>query len=191
MAATNIEKLPLESVNADVTNQPQGNGQAVGDATVRIKPATPFVAVQFLVTNKTMYTKGADGKYTAEGPAEKIYDPGIVLDPKKGLANIIKNVKDPKVEGRDTVNGVATVKVSGTVDAGVVDPVVPTLGQGGGTLPITLWIVDVSAGATPTTTTSPGTGPNLVRMVITKDPGSVEITLSAWGKPVTIPNPAG
>jgi hypothetical protein len=39
---------------------------------------------------------------------------------------------------------VATVKISGTIDAAVIDPVVPTLGQGGGTLPITLWIADVA-----------------------------------------------
>ncbi len=198
LTATNLPKLPVSSVNADVTNQPQGSGRAVGDAKFRPTPNDPFVDTTFLVTDKTFYTKDADGKYVARGPADKIYDPGIILDKERGLANVIKNVKDPKVETRETINGVATVKVSGTIDASIIDPVVPTLGQGGGQLPITLWIADVfpSGTATPTTTLaseapSPGTGPNLVRMVVNKDNGSVDVTLSNWAKPVNIPSPTG
>ena len=195
LAATNLPKLPVSSVNADVTSQEQGNGQAVGDAKFRATPDAPFVDTQFLVTNKTFYTKGADGKYTSVGPSQKIYDPAVILDKDKGLANVIKNVQNPKVDGKETVDGVATVKVSGTIDASLIDPVIPSLGQGGGTLPITLWIADVSPAATttsiPSDQPSPGTGPNLVRMSVTKDQGSVDVTLSNWAKPVTIPSPTG
>ena len=38
---------------------------------------------------------------------------------------------------------------------------------------------------------TPGGAANLVRMVVDKDQGHVTITLSAWGKPVNIPKPAG
>lgn len=195
LATTNVDTLSVQSVNADVTNQPQGNGQAVGDASVRIKPASPFVAEQFLVTNKIMYTKQGDGRYTEVGPAEKIYDPGIILDKDKGLGNVVRKVQNPQVAGSETTNGVATVKVTGTIDAAVIDPVVPKLGEGGGTLPITLWITDVGAGtspsASPSATPSAGTTPNLVKMLVNKGQGSVEITLSAWGKQFDVPNPTG
>lgn len=130
VTVNNLSTLPFESVDADVTNQPQGNGQAVGNAKVRMKPNTPVVATEFLVTNKTMYTKRG-GDYAA-----------------------------------------------------VIDPIVPQLGKGGGRLPITLWIVDTNA-------STPAPAANLVRMVIDKDQGNVDITLSNWGAPVTIPNPAG
>jgi LppX_LprAFG lipoprotein len=195
LTATNLPKLPVSSVNGDVTSQQQGNGQAVGDAKFRATPDAPFVDTQFLVTDKVFYTKGADGKYNSVGPSQKIYDPAVILDKDKGLANVIKNVQNPKVDGKETIDGVATVKVSGTIDANVIDPVIPTLGQGGGTLPITLWIADVALAATPTSIPSdqpsPGTGPNLVRMMVNKDQGSVEVTLSNWAKPVTIPSPTG
>ncbi len=197
LTATDLPKLPVSSLTADVTNQPQGSGRAVGDAKFRANPSAPFVDTEFLVTDKTFYTKGADGKYNPVGPAEKIYDPGIILDKDKGLAYVIKKVQNPKVDSRETIDGVATVKISGTIDAAVIDPVVPTLGQGGGTLPITLWIADVAPPATAATTSlasdapSPGTGPNLVRMVVDKDKGNVEVTLSNWAKPVDIPNPTG
>ncbi len=185
VTVTNLSNLPFESVDADVTNQPQGNGQAVGNAKVRMKPDTPAVATEFLVTNKTMYTKEG-GSYVSVGPAVKIYDPGIILDKDRGLGAVVAQVQNPTIQGRETVNGLATVKVSGAIDASVIDPVVPQLGKGGGTLPITLWIVDVKDSA-PT----PPPAANLVRMVINKDQGDVDIALSNWGAPVTIPNPAG
>ena len=194
LTATDMAKLPVSSVIADVSNQPVGNGQAVGEAKFRATPDASFTDTSFLVTDKTFYTKSPEGAYTSVGPAQKIYDPAVVLDKEKGLANIIKQVKDPKVEGKETIDGVASVKVSGTIDSAVVDPVVPTLGQGGGTLPITLWIADVAPAQAPATTLpsdapSPGTGPNLVQVSVKKDPGSVDVTLSAWAKPVEIPKP--
>ena len=194
LVATDLAKFPVSSVNADVTNQPVGNGQAVGDAKFRATPEAPFVDTQFLVTDKTFYTKSPDGTYKSLGPSQKIYDPAILLDKDKGLANVIRSVKDPTVQGRETVDGVATVKVSGTIEASVIDPLAPTLGEGGGTLPITLWIADVmKPGSVPTSlpsdAPSPGTGPNLVKMTVQKDQGSVELILSAWAKPVEIPKP--
>ncbi|AFE12640.1 hypothetical protein MRGA423_08575 [Mycobacterium tuberculosis RGTB423] len=138
VTVNNLSTLPFESVDADVTNQPQGNGQAVGNAKVRMKPNTPVVATEFLVTNKTMYTKRG-GDYVSVGPAEKIYDPGIILDKDRGLGAVVGQVQNPTIQGRDAIDGLATVKVSGTIDAAVIDPIVPQLGKGGGRLPITLW----------------------------------------------------
>lgn len=198
LVVTNLPNLPMETVNADVTNEPQGTARAVGDAKVRVQRNGPVQPFEFLVSDKTMYTKGPDGNYQPVGPAEKIYDPGIILDKDKGLAAVVKNVKDPKVDGRETIDGVATVKISGTIDAAVIDPVVPQLGQGVSTLPITLWIADVAPPATGAPTTSvaseapsPGTGPNLVRFVANRDQGNVQVTFSKWGQPVNIPNPTG
>ena len=182
LATDNISTLPMESVDADVTNLPEGQAQAAGNANVRLKPNTAAVAKTFIVTNKTMYTKGDDGKYNSVGPAEKIYDPGVVLSKDKGLGSVIGRVQNPQMAGNETINGIATVKVTGTIDGAVIDPVVPQLGKGGGTLPITLYLVDTSAPGAATT-------PNLVRMVIDKDQGHVTITLSNWGQPVNIPKP--
>jgi len=181
LATTNLTTLPMESVDADVTNQPKGNGQAVGHASIRLAPQAAPVAKDFLVTNKTMYTKTDAGKYVSVGEAKKIYDPGIILDPDKGLGSAIGKVQNPQVAGNENINGVATVKVTGTIDSAVIDPIIPQIGKGGGNLPITLYITDVKA--------TPGGTANLVRMVVNKDQGDVTITLSAWGQPVNIPNP--
>jgi hypothetical protein len=187
LMTTNLTTLPMESVDADVTNQPKDQGgRAVGTAKVRLQPQADAVTKDFVVTNKTMYTKTEGGTYVSVGPAVKIYDPGVILSKEKGLGSVIGKVQNPQIAGNETIDGVATVKVTGTIDGAVIDPVVPQLGKGGGTLPITLYIVDVNAaGGAP----GPAPSPNLVRMVVDKGQGNVTVTLSAWGQPVNIPNP--
>lgn len=189
LQTTNITTLPFEAVNADVTNQPQElGGQAVGDAQIRLQPNSPAVPKTFIVTKKTMYTKDDSGKYTSNGPADKIYDPGVILDKDKGIGAVIAKVQSPQVGGNETIDGVATIKVSGTIDPTIVDPLVPQIAKDAkGPLPVTLYIADVKAPG------APGTPPSalLVRMVLDKDQGKVTINLSKWGQPVTIPNPAG
>jgi len=191
---TNIPNLPVDTISADVTNQP--SGQAIGDASVRLKPDADFTKTKFLAVDKKIYVSSDGTKYVPVGDAEKIYDPGVILDKDKGLANAIGKIQDAKAEAREKVDGVDTVKVSGTIDASVIDPVVPKIGDGGGSLPITLWIKDVAPpSGTPTdrpsTDASPGTGPNLVQAVVTKDQGNAKIELSNWAKPVTVTKPAG
>ncbi|HLS78219.1 MAG TPA: LppX_LprAFG lipoprotein [Nocardia sp.] len=193
-----VPNLPVESVSADVTNQPQGAGQAMGEATVRTKPEEPFVDTKFIVVDKTLYTAVNSNNYAPVGPAEQVYDPGVILDKDKGLANVIAQVQNPKAEARETIDGIAVVKVTGTIDGSVIDPVVPRLGEGAGELPITLWIADVpppaegdSASTRPSEAASTGDGPNLVRAVVEKDGGTVEVTLSKWAEPVNVVKPAG
>jgi hypothetical protein len=188
LQTTNITTLPMEMVNADVTNQPEGNAQAVGDAMIRLQPKAPAVPKSFVVTNKIMYTKDESGKYTSVGDAVKIYDPGVVLDKDKGIGAVIGKVQSPQMAGNETIDGVATVKVTGTIDPKIIDPLVPQIGKDAkGPLPVTLYIADVKAPGAPGSPPSPV----LVRMVLDKDQGHVTITLSNWGAPVTIPNPTG
>ena len=67
-------------------------------------------------------------------------------------------------EGKETIDGVATVKISGTVDAAIVDPIVPSMGEGGGQLPITFDRRRAASGGNPGELAAfrgavPGTGP--------------------------------
>lgn len=190
----NLPDLPVETVSADVTNETQGTGAAMGEAKVKIKPEDPFTEAKFLVVDKVLYTE-VSGRYVPAGPAEKVYDPGVILDKDKGIANVIANIQNPKAEAREVIDGINTVKVSGTIDAAVIDPIVPRIGQNAGTMPITVWIQDVAPPASdstkPSEAASTGDGPNLVRAVVKKDQGEVTVGLSNWAKPVNIVKPAG
>ncbi|MFE3542833.1 LppX_LprAFG lipoprotein [Nocardia sp. NPDC059177] len=191
---TNLPDLPVETVSADVTNETQGSGAAMGEAKVKIKPEDPFTEAKFLVVDKVLYTE-TNGRYVPAGPAEKVYDPGVILDKDKGIANVIANVQNPKAESREVIDGINTVKVTGTIDAAVIDPIVPRIGQNAGTMPITLWIQDTappeSDSTKPSEAASTGDGPNLVRAVVKKGDGEVTVGLSNWAEPVNIVKPAG
>ncbi|QLY33806.1 LppX_LprAFG lipoprotein [Nocardia huaxiensis] len=198
LAVSNVSNLPVETVKADVTNQPQGVGYAIGEAKVRLEEGKDFTDTKFIVTDKKLYAKiGGNSNYAEVGPAEKVYDPGVILDKDRGLANLIAKVQNPKAEGREKINGVDVVKVTGTIDASVIDPIVPKAGEGSTSLPITLYIKDVAPPASGSGTTlpseaaSPGDGPNLVQAVVTKDTGTIKVTLSDWGKEVKAVKPAG
>ncbi|MEU8895596.1 LppX_LprAFG lipoprotein [Nocardia sp. NPDC048505] len=191
---TNIPNLPMEKVDAGVTNQPQGQGAAQGEAKIRTKPEADFIEAKFLVVDKTLYALTDGSTYTKIGPAERIYDPGVLLDKDKGLANVIAQIKNAKAEGREKIDGVDTVKVTGTISPSAIDPIVPKAGEGQADLPITVWIKDVappttSATQLPSTAASPGTGPNLIRAIVKKDAGEIKLTLSDHGKPVNVLKP--
>ncbi len=194
-----LPKALVDNLNADVKDVPGGGkAMAVGNTMYRADPNAPFVDTQFVVTDKIFYAKNPDGSYTSKGPADKIYDPGVLLDDHIGLANVVGKVQNPKAVGKETINGVATVKISGTIDASVIDKIAPTLGEGGGTLPITVWIFDVGSPPSATLTTSlpseapsPGgySGPDPVRVAANRDQSSIDMTLSEWEKSFDVPSP--
>lgn len=196
LKSTNLPNLPVESVDADVTNLPEGAASAVGTANFRPSRDEEYVQTEFLAVDRVMYVKAPDGSYTDMGASERIYDPGVILDKDMGLAHVISEVQDPVVIGREDLGGVATIKVEGFIAPDVIDPVVPRLGADTTEpLPVTLWIADVpppAAGEEPTIADdaqSTGAGPNLVQINIVRDDGNVNVVLSKWAEPVTIPTP--
>jgi len=198
LVTENLGNFPLASVSASVTNQPQGAGSAVGHAKFRRDKDADFEEGDFLVTDKTFYTKNDDGTWKKVGDSEKIYDPGVLLDKDRGLAHVLESISDPKSGDAETIDGIKTVQIKGEIPADVIDTIVPTLGLGGGSLPVTVWIADVGTGTqpgagdpSPSEQPSSGKGPNVVRIKIEKDKGSVTTTFSKWAEPVEIPNPKG
>ena len=99
-----------------------------------------------------------------------------ILNPDVGLSNVLANFSDPKAEGRETINGVETVKITGSVTADAVNG----LAQIGATgpVPATAWIKEDG-------------DHELAQAKLTPSEGnSVQMTLSDWGKTVTVTKPA-
>jgi lipoprotein LprG len=168
-----IESLPIQTINGDVTNQPAVGAQ--GDGEFRIN--NNLTQSDFIVTEGNLYTRG-DGadSYTNLGPANRIYDPAIILDKDKGLANVISKVQNPTVVGTETVNGVEAIKIEGTIASTELKPILPEVDKTGAELPITLWV----------TAEAPY---NLVQITVEVSGGEVNIVTSKWQEPVTINSP--
>jgi hypothetical protein len=168
-----IDSLPIQNLDGNVTNQPAVAAQ--GDGEFRIN--NNLSHSEFIVADGNLYTKDDGGtEYTNLGPANRIYDPAVILDKDLGLANVIAKVQDPKSGGTEEIYGVKAIKVEGTIASAELKPILPEIDKTQPTLPITLWI----AAEAPY---------NLVQATITVDDGKVDIITSDWQKPVTVADP--
>lgn len=169
-----IDALPIESVSGDLTNAPAVAAQ--GKANL-LAFGQSFKDVDFVVVDGTLYGALTPGSFTNFGPAADIYDVAAILSPDVGLANVLANVSDAKSEGRETVNGVDTVKISGKVTGKAVNGIAPQIAATGD-VPATVWVKEDG-------------DHDLVQAKIDTAPNtSVQMTLSDWGKTVNVTKPA-
>ncbi|MGV0871277.1 LppX_LprAFG lipoprotein [Mycolicibacterium sp. XJ879] len=168
-----IPGLALESLEGDLTNVPAV--AAAGEANLLFM-GQRLQGVGFVVIDGILYAAISAGAFQDFGPAADVYDVAAILSPEVGLANVLANFSDPKAEGRETVNGVETVRITGSVTADAVNAIAPQIGA---TEPVpgTAWIAEEGEH-------------ELMQITLQTAPeGSVTMTLSDWGKPVTVTKP--
>jgi lipoprotein LprG len=170
-----IKELPIESLEGDLTNAPAVAAQ--GKANILFL-GQKLEGVDFVVADGNLYGAiTAGGNFQDFGPAADIYDVSAILNPETGLANVLANFSDPKSDGRETLNGVDTVRVTGKVSPDAVNKIAPQIAASG-PVPGTAWIREDGDHV-------------LVQAKLEPSPGnSVTMTLSDWGKPVTVNKPA-
>ena len=104
-----IKELPIETLEGDLTNVPAVAAQ--GKANL-IFLGQKLADVGFVVADGNLFAAlTSGGAYQDFGPAADIYDVSAILNPDTGLANVLANFTDPKADGRETLNGVETVRV--------------------------------------------------------------------------------
>ena len=130
-----------------------------------------------MVADGNLYGALTPGSWSDFGPASDIYDVSAILSPDVGLANVLANFSEAKAEGRETINGVETVKISGKVTGEAVNGIAPQIAATG-PVTSTAWITE-------------GGDHELVQAKLEPTPGnSVQMTLTDWGKTVTVTKPA-
>ena len=170
-----IKELPIESLEGDLTTAPAVAAQ--GKANLLFL-GQKLDDVSFVVAEGNLFaTLTTGGAYQDFGPAADIYDMSAILNPETGLANVVANFSDPKADGRETVNGVETVRITGNISADAVNKIAPQIGATG-PVPGTAWIAEEGKHELVQAKMDPGPG------------NSVMMTLSDWGKPVTVTKPA-
>jgi lipoprotein LprG len=169
-----IKDFPIASLEGDLTNTPAVAAQGKADI---VFLGQKLDGVDFVVADGNLYGAITAGSFQNFGPAADIYDASAVLNPDMGLANLLANFSDPKSEGRETINGVKTVRITGNVSAEAVNKIVPQI-KATGPVPSTAWIREDG-------------NHELVQAKLDPSPGnSMTMTLSDWGKPVTVNKPA-
>lgn len=170
-----IVELPIEAITGDLTQTPEVAAQGTLDVTYL---GQQLVGVEFVIFGGALWVAIAPGSSLVNfGPASAVYDVAAILDPDVGLANLLADFSDAKNDGSETVDGVDSVRITGMVTADAVNKLLPQLGVMD-PVPGTVWI-------------SPDGNHELIQVQLEPSPGNtVTMTLSQWGEPVTVDNPA-
>jgi lipoprotein LprG len=167
-----IKNFPIHTMTGDLTNVPA----VAASGGANITALGSQLDIKFVVLEGTLYATITPDVWTDLGPAADIYDVSTILSPDKGLANILSNFSDAKAEGREAINGVEAVKITGKVTADAVNAIAPRI-EATGTVPATAWIREDGSHELLQATIEPTQG------------NTVQMTTTDWGKPVTVTKP--
>jgi lipoprotein LprG len=167
-----VPGLPIKVLSGDLTSIPS----VAASGNVKLTMGGSDIDANFVVYDSTLYATLTPNKWSDFGKASDIYDVSVILNPAAGVANALDNLTNAKAEGRETINGQSTIRISGTVAADAVNKIAPPF-NATQPVPSTVWIQE--------------TGDHqLVQAKLDKSSGnSVQITLSDWNKPVTVTKP--
>ena len=167
-----VPGLPIKTLTGDLTNSPA----TAASGNVQLTLGGSEVDANFVVVDGELYATLTPNKWSDFGKAADIYDVSAILNPDTGVANLLANFTDAKAEGRDTINGENTIRISGNVPADAVNKIASQLNATKAT-PTTVWIQE--------------TGDHqLAQVKMDKSSGnSVQMTLSNWNQPVQVTKP--
>ena len=170
-----IKGLPIKTLAGDITTTP--NTAAKGSAKITV--AGEDLDADFVVLSGELYSNALPPhNWTDFGQATELikYDPSTILNPDTGLANMLANFTGAKAEGRESINGQNTVRISGTVWPEAVNKLASPF-DATQAVPATVWIQESG-------------DHQLVQATLQKDAGnSVQLTLSNWNQPVQVTKP--
>ena len=172
----NVPNLRVTKLDGDISTTPQT--VATGTATLLLGQSSQDA--KFVFVDGHLYSDlGQPDSYTDFGNGTSIYNVSVLLDPNKGLANVLSKLQGAAVAGTEQINGVATTKITGNSSA---EDIATLAGfrltaQDATTVPTTVWIATDGSF-------------HLVRLELKPAPdASVTVTMSDWGKQVTATKP--
>jgi lipoprotein LprG len=167
-----VPGLPIKTLNGDLTTSPS----TAASGNVQLTLGGADVDANFVVYDSVLYATLTPNKWSDFGKASDIYDVSAILSPDNGLANVLANFSNAKAEGRESINGQTTIRISGNVSADAVNKIAPPL-NATQPFPSTVWIQE--------------TGDHqLVQANLQKSQGnSVQMALSNWNQPVQVTKP--
>lgn len=165
-----IENLAISKADGDLTRE----GNAKGTAT--LTQSGLKVETEFVIVGQDAYLKGPTGGFTKVplSFAATVYDPSAILDPTRGVANLLKAAKNPQTVGQE---GTA-YKVTFEPDAAALAAVIPTKITG---ITAAVWIDASTKQVTKGAFTVPASGG--------KPGGTITVVFSNYDAPVTVSAP--
>jgi lipoprotein LprG len=165
----------VKSVDADLLK----NGNSKGS--VQVTELGMPIQLDFVLLGQTVHFKGLTGGWQQQ-PLSKvagIYDPSAVLDPDRGLVQLLLTAKGATTTGEDKVAGRQCYRVHATLAQAVLSRLVPGMK---GDAPADIWVSASDKHVLKTDVAVPAKGGG--------KPGKVIIAFADFGKPFAITAPA-
>jgi lipoprotein LprG len=167
--------VSVKSVDAKLLK----NGNSQGS--VQVTELGVGIQLDFVVLGKTVHFKGLTGGWQTE-PLSKvagIYDPSAVLDPNRGLVQLLLTAKNAETRGKDKVSGQECYKVHATLSRAALARLVPGMNADA---PADIWVSTADKHVLKAEVEVPAKSGG--------KPGKVIIAFADYGKPFTITAPA-
>lgn len=132
-----IKDLPVKKAEGDLTREGGKGGAAKG--TVSMELMGSLFEGDFVLVDDSLFIKGPTGGWQ-KLPASlvrSLYDPAAILDPDRGVANVLSSAQNVKTEGTEDIDGVATYRVTSKVAKDVVVNLVPGVSSD---VDVTFWV---------------------------------------------------
>ncbi|MEV4178109.1 LppX_LprAFG lipoprotein [Nonomuraea sp. NPDC049709] len=158
-------KVPVKKADGRLTAE----GDA--DGTITLDVLGTLQEVTFALIGDTVHFKGPTGGFQqmTRDQLAQFYDPSVILEPTKGIAQLLASGTDPKVEGVES----GSYRVATTFPGTVVGQIIPGVTQG---VNGKVWIDQATS--------------RLTKASLPLQDGTVTVSFSDYDAPVTITPPA-
>ncbi|MFJ2029532.1 LppX_LprAFG lipoprotein [Streptosporangium sp. NPDC087985] len=111
------------------TGRLSGTGDA--DGTIQLDLAGSLQEISFVVIGEVVHFKGVTGGFQRMSRSDlaAIYDPSAILNPDRGVVQLLTNALDPRTEAEEKVDGTDAYRVSATLSQQVLATMVPGIAQ--------------------------------------------------------------
>ncbi|MDV6012974.1 LppX_LprAFG lipoprotein [Haloechinothrix sp. LS1_15] len=187
-ATGDVPGLTVQAIEGDLTTEGGPYGAAQGTATLSV--GGQLVESEFVLHSETLHleTPGGGFQEIRADRVAAIYDPSAVLDPERGVANLLTQVREAETVGTETVDGTATYEVDGTVAHEAFAELIPGVTSDA---EITLWLTEEGdhLPVRVSLTFPDAESAEDADTADTDDAPTVEVTLSQVNEPVTVSPP--
>ncbi|MGW0802793.1 LppX_LprAFG lipoprotein [Nonomuraea sp. NPDC002799] len=141
------------------------------DGTITLDVLGTLQEITFAVVGETVHFKGPTGGFQTmtRDQLAQFYDPSVILEPTKGVAQLLSSATDPKVEAVES----GSYRVATTFSGQVVGQIIPGVTQG---VNGKVWIDQATS--------------RLTKASLPLKDGTVTVSISDYDAPVTITPPA-
>lgn len=162
MAAVDTAHIVLDiepPVGALPIKRAEGDLERGGDAkgTIQLILGAQLIEVEFVLVGDDVYLKYPTGGWTTAPSIANIYDPSAILDPSRGVANLLTTATGARTDGDEQVGGVDTWRVKVDLDQKAANTLVPGVP---GDLTGTVWVDKDSKRLVKAVVDAPATGGN-------------------------------